>query len=125
MSATMSAFTTWLNSLGTTGHLLAAAVPVVIYLLWKRLKPASSSSTVPSPTPNAATAPSLLAGLAPLLHDALVALGRIPAKGATVNDVSHATLVQLGADVTAVIDAHNAIHDAAKVDLRPTSEPTA
>lgn len=118
------AFQAWLVSLGPLAYLLCAAVPVVGYLLYQRFKPVAANSTIPSPTPNAATMPPLLAGVAGLLHNLLVAAKRIPAVGATIDDISHGDLVQLGKDVAAVIDAHDRLHSTALVDLQRTS-PTA
>lgn len=123
--SSLSSISPLLAGLSPTAQLVVLVLIVGLIALYKRYLAANAGgSTIPSPTPNAATQPSLLAGIAPLLNDALVALGKIPAKGATVNHVDHATLVQLASDVGAVTDAHQAIHATAAVDLQPDPPAT-
>jgi len=94
----LTALQAWLTSLGTYGYLLAAAVPVVVYLIRQKLSPLAKPIT-PTPDPSPATVSPRLDALAPILNALLASLGIAPkGRPATVADVPHDLHVQMGAE---------------------------
>lgn len=94
----IQALQTWLASLGPYGYLVAAAVPVVVYLVRQKLGPAPKPVT-PTPDPSPATVSPRLDAIAPVLNALLAALGIAPkGRPATVADVPHDLHVQMGAE---------------------------
>lgn len=120
MNLSLAPLLTWLQAQGSWGYGLVAALPIGLYLLRQYVK-APAATPVPSPAPNAATNPASLAALSPLLNDALVALGSVPATGATINDVPHTTALQLSNDAAALVSAKTNAYAAALKDLAPVA----
>ncbi|WP_439625330.1 hypothetical protein [Gemmata sp.] len=118
----LTSLQTWLASLGPYGYVLAAAVPVVAYLVRRWTGPPAAPVT-PTPVPTPAVAPPRLDAVAPLLNALLTALGVAPRnRPATVADLPHATHLQLRDELDAVTAAKSAAHAAALADLSPRAE---
>ena len=118
----LTSLQTWLASLGPYGYVLAAAVPVVAYLVRRWTGPPAAPVT-PTPAPTPAVAPPRLDAVAPLLNALLNALGLAPQnRPATVADLPHATHLQLRGELDAVTAAMSAAHAAALADLAPRAE---
>lgn len=85
----LTPLTNWLQSLGTVGYLIAAAIPVIVYFLKQKYGPTPTPVT-PTPDPSPATISPRLDAVAPLLNALLAALGLAPkGRPATVADVPH------------------------------------
>lgn len=125
MTPDMTPITNWLASLGPYGYLLAAALPVVLYLLRRKFGPLAQP-VVPTPAPSPATTSPALAGRFPLASLFAAALGiKTPGRAATVADIPHDKLVQLRDEVTGLIEAKVEHHAAALADLQPEAEEPA
>ncbi len=114
----------WLQSLGPYGYLLAAAVPVVLYLFRTKFGPVPLPAT-PTPPASPATNPLDLGPQFPLLNLLLQGLG-IVKKGAsgTTADIPHTLISQLSTEVEGVRQAHIEAHTAALSDLgAPATTP--
>jgi hypothetical protein len=119
----LSALQTWLQGLGSWGYLLAAALPVVMYLLKQKLG-TPAAPALPTAPASPATNPLNLGPQFPLLNLLLQGLG-IVKKGAsgTTNDIPHTLLMQIDGEVQQAKDAKAAAHTAALVDLGAVPGP--
>ncbi len=121
----LTAFLTWLKSLGDVAFVLPALVPVALYMLRKKFGPLVTPVT-PTPDPTPATVSPRLDAIAPFINALLTALGIAPkGRAATVADIPHDFHLQLRNEVDRINGIKAAATTTAAKDLLAWDEPVA
>lgn len=109
-----------IDALGPMGVLAVAGAILAAVLIRNRFGP-QPAPVVPTPEPTHAVAPKRLDAQFPFLHALAVSLGWVPRdRPATTDDVKHADLLQLKAEIDRMVAAKAAQHAAAVADLNPS-----